>query len=128
MNISGAGSYGWMAQTANRTATRQILPGDMAGAAVTTTSTSATPPTASQAAAPADNSAQQFLSYMQETPAQRTQSAWLSQHGITQQQFDAMSPADKQKIIDKMQQEINEQIKQQTENNVKKATATDIVI
>jgi hypothetical protein len=67
----------------------------------------------SLAAKPAETAAQKFLEYANMTPAQRLQAEMLNQLGITEDQFKAMSPADQQKVMDK----IRELIKQQVQNS-----------
>jgi hypothetical protein len=52
---------------------------------------------------------QQFLQYAEETPAQRLFDSMLGQLGITEDQFKAMSPADQQKVTEKIQQMIQRQ-------------------
>jgi hypothetical protein len=58
------------------------------------------------------------------TPAQRMFAQMLNKLGITQDQFNAMSPADQQKVEQKIQQ----MIKQQVQNGSDKQTGmiTDI--
>lgn len=69
---------------------------------------------ASLSAKPAEakSVAQKFLEYAKMTPAERMHAQMLAQLGLTEDQFKAMSPADQQKIEDK----IRDMIKQQAEN------------
>jgi hypothetical protein len=67
----------------------------------------------SLAAKPAETAAQKFMDYANMTPAQRMQAEMMSQLGITEDQFKAMSPADQAKVMDK----IRDMIKQQTQNS-----------
>jgi hypothetical protein len=67
----------------------------------------------SLATKPAETAAQKFLDYANMTPAERLQAQMLNQLGITEDQFKAMSPADQQKILDK----IREMVKQQVQNS-----------
>jgi hypothetical protein len=46
--------------------------------------------------------------------------AWLKQHGISKEQFDAMSPAEKQKLMDEMKKDIAEKIKLNAEEESRK--------
>jgi len=73
---------------------------------------------ASAATTPAETAAQKFLEYANMTPAQRLQAEMLGQLGITEDQFKAMSPAEQQKVMDK----IRELIKQQVQNGSDKRT------
>jgi hypothetical protein len=76
------------------------------------------------AAKPAETAAQKFLEYANMTPAQRLEAEMLGQLGLTEDQFKAMSPAEQQKVMDK----IRELIKQQVQNSSDKRTGliTDI--
>jgi hypothetical protein len=78
----------------------------------------------SLATKPAETAAQKFLDYANMTPAERLQAQMLNQLGITEDQFKAMSPADQQKVLDK----IREMVKQQVQNSSDKRTGmiTDI--
>lgn len=67
---------------------------------------------------------QQFMDYMKESSAQRMEDAWLAAHGITRKQFDAMSGAEKQKIVKEMQQDIKQKLKQQAEDKAKSASGS----
>ena len=51
----------------------------------------------------------QFLKIAGETPQQRMFNSMLSQLGISEDQFRAMSPADQQKIAQKIQEMIQQQ-------------------
>jgi hypothetical protein len=80
--------------------------------------------TSSLAAKPAETAAQKFTDYANMTPAQRLQAEMMSQLGITEDQFKAMSPADQAKVMDK----IRDMIKQQAQNTGDQRTGllTDI--
>ncbi len=45
---------------------------------------------------------QQFLEFANMTPAQRLHAEMLSELGLTEAQYKAMSPADQQKVADKI--------------------------
>jgi hypothetical protein len=99
------------------------------GFATPSPTSSAVPSTSGSAAAslvvkPAETAAQKFLDYANMTPAQRLQAEMLNQLGITEDQFKAMSPAEQQKVMDK----IRELVKQQVQNSSDKRTGmiTDI--
>jgi|SRR5882757_883714 len=78
-----------------------------------------TPPTSTTLTAkPAQSVEQKFLEYAKMTPAERMHAQMLAQLGLTEDQFKAMSPADQQKIEDK----IREMIKQQVANSTDKRT------
>ena len=66
----------------------------------------------------AKTAAQQFQQYANMTPAQRLHAQMLAKLGLTEDQFKAMSPADQQKVEDK----IRDMIKQQLADNNDKRT------
>ena len=68
--------------------------------------------------AQAKTPAQQFMEYANMTPAQRMFASMLGKLGITQDQFNAMSPAEQQKIEDK----IRDMIKKQLDNTANEPT------
>jgi hypothetical protein len=86
--------------------------------------TAATSDTTIPADAPAQPSGAtaEFLDYMKKTPAQRWQDAWLKSHGITQEQFDAMSPAEKWKILQQIREDMEAKMKDQMEHGGKGTT------
>jgi hypothetical protein len=90
--------------------------------------TSVSPSTSGSAAAglaaKPETAAQKFLEYANMTPAQRLQAEMLGQLGITEDQFKAMTPAEQQKVMDK----VREMIKQQMQGSSDKRTGmiTDI--
>lgn len=56
------------------------------------------------------NPAKELQDYMNMSDAEKMQYSWLSSHGISKEQFDAMSPADKQKLIDQMRAELQQKM------------------
>jgi hypothetical protein len=54
---------------------------------------------------------QDFLSYMHETPGQRMFDSWLGSQHISKEQFAAMSPAEKQKVMEQFRRELEEKMK-----------------
>jgi hypothetical protein len=71
------------------------------------------------------DAAQAFLDYTKKTPEQRFQEAWLKAHGITPEQFAAMSPTERQKILDQIRQEIQAKVK---ENAQRPKKPTNILV
>jgi hypothetical protein len=65
---------------------------------------------------PAQTAEQKFLEYAKMTPAERMHAQMLAELGVTEDQFKAMSPADQQKIEDK----IRDMIKKQVDNGSEK--------
>jgi hypothetical protein len=62
------------------------------------------------------DAADTFMAYMKESPAERMVDNWLKSHGLDKDKLDAMSPADRDAVTKQMQQEIKDQLKQQTES------------
>lgn len=56
-----------------------------------------------------------FTDYMKKTPAERMADNWLRAHGYTKEKLDAMTPEERDSVMKQMQHEIEEQLKQQTE-------------
>lgn len=75
---------------------------------VSSTSSSSTSLSANASAA--KTAAQQFMAYANMTPAQRMQAEMLSQLGLTEDQFKALPPAEQQKVEEKIQQMIKQQL------------------
>jgi hypothetical protein len=57
-----------------------------------------------------NSTVQQFLEYAKMTPAQRIFADMLNQLGITEDQYKAMPPAEQQKVEQKVQQMIKDQV------------------
>jgi hypothetical protein len=97
---------------------RQSLPGQSfqvdssAGDGLTLTGAPPKPATAPAASPKPSDAEQEFLDYMKKTPEQRMQEAWLKAHHLTQAQFDAMSPEQKQGLVNEMRQDIEDKLKQ----------------
>jgi hypothetical protein len=77
--------------------------------------------------ADADDPVKQFTDYMKLTPEQRWQQAWLQRHGITQEEFDAMSAEDKRKIMEQMRADMERDMKDKADAKAK-ATNTDLLV
>ena len=125
MSISAVSGPNWLFASP----ARQNLPGNSLPSASDTNGAAigaGTAPTSSSSGS--DDAVQKFMNYMNETPAQRLQNAWLQQHGITPQAFAAMSSADKQKIIDEMKQDIEAKLKQKMETGTAAKPSVNIVV
>jgi len=86
------------------------ISGFLPSSGVPATSPFSTQSSSTQNAGAANPAVQQFLEYAKMTPAQRLHAQMLAQLGLTQDQFNAMSPADQQKVEDKIRQMIKQQI------------------
>ncbi|WP_213770101.1 hypothetical protein [Bradyrhizobium sp. dw_78] len=69
---------------------------------------------------------QQFLQYANMTPAQRMFASMLGKLGLTQDQFNAMSPADQQKVEEKIQQMVKQQV--QDSSDKRSGLITDVSV
>lgn len=65
---------------------------------------------------------QSFLEYMNKTPAERMEDAWLRQHGLTREQLAALPPEERKKIIDEMKEDIKRQVEESVENALHRKT------
>ena len=69
---------------------------------------------AAGAANSSESAVQWFQNYMKETPAQRFEDSWLAAHGLTQKQLDAMSPQQRQAVMQQMANDMKQQLEQKT--------------
>jgi hypothetical protein len=80
-----------------------IVSGLMSSPAASTTSTSQKN----------DALADDFMKYMDETPAQRFRDAWLKSHHLSEQQLAAMPPDQRQAIEKEMAEDMKEKMQEQ---------------
>lgn len=59
---------------------------------------------------------QELSDFMKMTDAQKMQYLWLKKHGISPEEFESMSGEEKQKLVEKMQQELEAQMKKSIES------------
>jgi predicted flavoprotein YhiN len=59
---------------------------------------------------------QELSDFMKMTDAQKMQYLWLKKNGISPEEFEAMSAEDKQQLVEKMQQELEAQMKKAIES------------
>ena len=93
-----------------------VTPG---AAAPSSTAASSTTPGANSA----NSAVQQFEQYANMTPAQRLHAQMLAKLGLTEDQFKAMSPADQQKVEDKIRDMIKKQLSES--NDTRTGMITD---
>jgi hypothetical protein len=74
----------------------------------------------SEATGSSDNAVQEFLDYAKETPVQRMFDSWLASQHISKDQYNAMTPEEKQKLVD----EFKEQLKQRLKSELSSSTST----
>jgi len=116
MSISSINGSPWYTNSTAKAQNKQNLPGNSGSLINSLAGVSGDDATSGVTSTkkPDSAAATNFLDYMKQTPAQRWQAAWLSQHNITQQQFDAMSAEEKQKLINQMKQEMEAKMKDRT--------------
>lgn len=102
MNIQGIGGFGLASGNSETQKTGQNLPGGGFAGIL-----------ASLGDVPEKTTAEEFLAFMKKTPEEKMMYLWLQSHGISEEEFEALAPAEKQKLIEQMKAEIREQI----ENN-----------
>ncbi len=78
-------------------------------------STSAAASAAGSTPDPTTDPVDWLMDYSKMTPAQQMQASMLHSLGLTQQQYDALSPSEKAKVDQKIQQMIKQAIEQQAE-------------
>ncbi len=116
MNITGTAAGNYTAPTTTRQNVPSVNAGNAATSAGSALSTKSQPdPVAA------------FMAYMQETPAQRMEDAWLGQHGMTRAQFDALSPEKKTAIRKEMADNIKEQMKEKQAQKHPQEPSIDIL-
>jgi predicted flavoprotein YhiN len=59
---------------------------------------------------------QELSDFMKMTDAQKMQYLWLKKNGISPEEFEAMSAEDKQQLVEKMQQDLEAQMKKAIES------------
>lgn len=56
----------------------------------------------------------EFMDFMNKSPAERNQEIWLRSHGISPEEFAAMSPDQKQQLMDQMKKEMQDKLAQES--------------
>ena len=92
----------------------------------TPASSAGQPASAGLATKPTNSVVQQFLEFANMTPAQRLHAEMLSELGLTEDQYKAMSPADQQKVDEKIRDLVKKQADET--NNKRTGLITDISV
>ena len=71
-----------------------------------------------------NSAADDFLSYMKESPAQRMMDSWLAAHGLSKEDLAAMSPEKRDAILKQMAKELKDQLAQAARDKTEKKTAS----
>jgi hypothetical protein len=94
------------ARTSKDASAASLLSADIASPATTTTKTTTTTSVTSS-----NNALQEFMKYAKETPEQRMFDSWLKSQNISEQQFKAMTPEQKQKLVDQFETQSKAKLK-----------------
>ncbi|HEY1096636.1 MAG TPA: hypothetical protein VGF14_05295 [Alphaproteobacteria bacterium] len=70
---------------------------------------------------------QEFTEYMKKSPAERMMDDWLRAHGMTKEEFDALGPEEKQKILEEMKQDIEEKMKEKAAEGAAPGSFIDLL-
>jgi predicted flavoprotein YhiN len=89
--------------------------------AVTTSSTNQT---VSATAATEKTPAQQLKDYLAMSDAERFQMAWLKNRGMSKEEFDALPPEEKQKLMEEMQEDMRKQQEEKMRASMEKQQRT----
>ena len=77
-------------------------------------------PTAVTPAPKGNSAADDFLSYMTESPAERMADSWLASHGLSKEKLAAMSSEQRDAVLKQMAKEIKDQLAQATQQTTEK--------
>lgn len=102
--VSSIGSFNAVTYAASAGLTRP--------AAANTDSLTSTGSTTSAQPSAADT----FMAYMKKSPMERMIENWLKAHKLDQDKLNAMSPEERDAVMKQMKQEIEDQLKRETEN------------
>jgi hypothetical protein len=69
-----------------------------------------------------NNAVKEFMDYASETPAQRMFDNWLKSEGISKDDYNAMTPQEKQKVLDKFQEYIKTKLRGEMTDSLNSAT------
>lgn len=60
-----------------------------------------------------------FLNWMKKSPAERMEDIWLKAHGLSKEKLAAMDPKDREAVMKQMKEDIERQLKDETEAKAK---------
>lgn len=125
MNLNQIGMLSKLAQSSLESGTtKKTLPDQAASSTSSSTPSSKTYLTESAKQPKLNDPYQELENFMKMSDAEKMQYLWLKKHGISQEEFNSMSSEDKQKLMEKMQAEIKQQLQKTAESSNK--TAVDI--
>ncbi|SDK72909.1 hypothetical protein SAMN05192566_2251 [Methylophilus rhizosphaerae] len=125
MNLNQIGMLSKLAQSSLESGTtKKTLPDQETSTTTSNTPSSKTYLTESAKQPKLSDPYQELENFMKMSDAEKMQYLWLKKHGISQEEFDAMSGEDKQKLMEQMQAEIKQQMQKAAESPDK--TAIDI--
>jgi hypothetical protein len=119
MSISGLGSFNSYFPSAPT--------GGASGQSAPSAGPSAGPDAAALPSSGSSNSAYQFLAnFLKESPAKQMEDLWLAKHHLTEQQLEAMPPAQQDAIKKQMADDIKKKLQEQSGGA--NGTAANIVV
>jgi len=80
--------------------------------------------TAKPPATKTNSAAEDFLSYMKESPAERMMDSWLAAHGLSKEALAAMSPEKREAVLKQMAKELQDPVAQAAREKTEKKTAS----
>ncbi len=64
--------------------------------------------------------ADDFLAYMKKSSAERMQESWLAAHGLSKEKLAAMSPEQREAVLQQMAKELKEQVAEKAQEKQEK--------
>lgn len=122
LNLNQIGMLSKLAQSSLESGTtKKTLPDQETSTTTSSTPSSKTYLTESAKQPKLSDPYQELENFMKMSDAEKMQYLWLKKHGISQEEFDAMSGEDKQKLMEQMQAEIKQQMQKAAESPDKTA-------
>lgn len=122
LNLNQIGMLSKLAQSSLESGTtKKTLPDQEISTTTSSTPSSKTYLTESAKQPKLSDPYQELENFMKMSDAEKMQYLWLKKHGISQEEFDAMSGEDKQKLMEQMQAEIKQQMQKAAESPDKTA-------
>jgi len=88
--------------------------------AIMATAAKAAQPAAAPSGRKPNSAADEFLAYMKKSSAERMQESWLAAHGLSKEKLAAMTPEQREAVLQQMAKELNEQVAQKAREKQEK--------
>lgn len=76
----------------------------------------------------AKSPAAEFLAYMEKSPAEHMRDAWLARQGITAEELEQMSPAEREAIEQRMAEDIRRELQEEAQKKAAKAAKPQLAL